>query len=321
MGQSKQTTESKPSGPGVKYFASTVNPAARALQSTPFEAYTGQFAPEMSQYSTQAADIYSGMAGQDQTQQLLDTTQALYNPYQQNVIDASLAQMGRQQQQALTGLESQLAGSGAFGSRGEVARGEFAAGNLASQNQLIADMMQSGYSEAQARAMGVLQQQQAQQGAAAAGLTGVGGMEQALQGADIAGQYGEFIRRQDDPYKRLAALAGASSAAPVGTTQTETYKPGLFDYVGVAAQAAGPIMAAMSDVRLKTDIKPAGARGDVKFYTWEWNEDGQRIADPRQPKFGVIADELKQTHPHLVKRGADGFLRVNYAELADELGA
>lgn len=319
MGQSKQTTESKPSGPGVEYFASTVNPAARALRNTPFEAYTGQFAPEMSQYSTQAADIYSGMAGQDQTQQLLDTTQALYNPYQQNVIDASLAQMGRQQQQALTGLESQLAGSGAFGSRGEVARGEFAAGNLASQNQLIADMMQSGYSEAQARAMGVLQQQQAQQGAAAAGLTGVGGMEQALQGADIAGQYGEFIRRQDDPYKRLAALTGASSAAPVGTTQTETYKPGLFDYLKAGGQAAATYAA--SDIRLKENIEPAGEFGGVNFYTWDWNEDGKRVAHPEQPKFGVIADELKQSHPHLVKRGGDGFLRVNYVALASELGA
>ena len=86
-----------------------------------------------------------------------------------------------------------------------------------------------------------LASQIAQQGAlgqGAAGLAGVGQMQQGLQAADLAGQYGEFMRQYEDPYKKLGALTGASAAAPVGTTTTESYKPGLFDYIKAGAQAA-----------------------------------------------------------------------------------
>jgi len=315
MGKGKQTTTQQMPQFQQDYLQQTVLPFATEVSETPFQAYTGPMAPGMSAYTTQAADIYSGMAGQDQTQQLMDTTQALYNPYQQNVIDASLAQMGRQQQQALTGLEGQLAGSGAFGSRGEVARGEFAAGNLASQNQLIADMMRQGYSEAQARAMGLMQQQQAQQGAAAAGLTGIGGMETALSAAEIDALRNEFMREQQNPYQRLSALQGGAGAIPGGYgTTTETKKRGLFDYLTLGATALS------SDIRLKENITPIEKVGGVQFYSWDWNDEGKKIAHKDQPEFGVIADELKETHPHLVTRGDDGYLRVNYVGLAMELG-
>ena len=323
MGKGKETTTQEMPKFQQDYLRNTVLPFATQISETPFQAYTGPMAPTMSGYTTQAADIYSGMAGQDQTQQLLDTTQALYNPYQQNVIDASLAQMGRQQQQALTGLEGQLAGSGAFGSRGEVARGEFAAGNLASQNQLIADMMRQGYSEAQARAMGVMQQQQAQQGAAAAGLTGIGGMETALSAAEIDALRNEFMREQQDPYQKLAALQGGASTIPTGIgTTTATKTPGLFDYLTLAASNAegiGKAMAGGSDIRLKDNVQPLENVGGVQFYSWDWNDEGKKVAHKDQPTFGVIADELQETHPHLVTRGGDGYLRVNYVGLAKEL--
>ena len=48
-------------------------------------------------------------------------------------------------------------------------------------------------------------------------------------------------------------------------------------------------------------------------------EEGKKIAKPNQPKFGVMADELRKTHPHLVIKGEDGYLRVNYAQLSKEL--
>jgi len=321
MGKGKETTTQKMPGFQQDYLKSTVLPFATQISETPFQAYTGPMAPEMSGYTTQAADIYGNMAGADTTQQLIDTTQALYNPYQQNVIDASLAQMGRQQQQALTGLEGQLAGSGAFGSRGEVARGEFAAGNLASQNQLIAQMMQQGYSEAQARAMGAMQQQQAQQGAAAAGLTGIGGMENALNAAEIDALRSEFMREQQDPYQKLAALQGGASTIPTGIgTTTATKTPGLFDYLSLAATAASGTNF-NSDIRLKENIQPLEKVGGVQFYSWDWNDEGKKVAHKDQPTFGVIADELAESHPHLVTRGGDGYLRVNYVGLATELGA
>jgi len=114
---------------------------------------------------------------------------------------------------------------------------------LASQNQLIADMMRQGYSESQARAMGVMQQQQAQQGAAAAGLTGIGGMETALSAAEIDALRNEFMREQQDPYQKLAALQGGASTIPTGIgTTTSTKTPGLFDYLTMGASLAAAPM-------------------------------------------------------------------------------
>ena len=318
MGKSKETTSAAPTGPGVDFFKNIVNPAAQGVVDAPFQAYGGKFAPEMSNYSNLAGDLYT-QAGQSGSYTPADwnaLTQQNMSAYTQNVMDPTLALMDRQRQQQLVGEQANIIGSGAFdSSRRGVFEAESSTGYNLARDAMVADLMRQGYNEAQAATMA---QQQAQQGAlasSAAGLTGLGQMEQSLQGADLAGAYQEFMRQQQDPYQKLSALTGAGSVAPVGQTQTSTYKPGLFDYVSAAATAYG------SDIRLKENIEPAGEFGGVNFYTWDWNEDGKRVAHPEQPKFGVIADELKQSHPHLVKRGGDGFLRVNYVALASELGA
>jgi hypothetical protein len=96
-------------------------------------------------------------------------------------------------------------------------------------------------------------------------------------------------------------------------TQTTTRNPGLFDYLQAGAQAGATYMA--SDRRLKTNVQPLGKRNGVNIYSWDWTEEGAKIASPDQPTVGVMADELILTHPHLVHRAADGYLRVNYSGL------
>ena len=152
-----------------------------------------------------------------------------------------------------------------------------------------------------------IQQNQMQQGL----------MQQGLQQALIDAARGQYAGYTGSPGASLnAPLAALGVAGPnSGSTTTQTSNPGLFDYFSTAAMAA----AQMSDPRLKTNIKPRGEVGGVNFYDWEWNDEGKRIADPAQPTFGVMADELQKTHPHLVKRGEDGYLRVNYNGLAAEL--
>ena len=135
---------------------------------------------------------------------------------------------------AATALANTFGGGG----RRAVYEAEFDTGNLANQNQLIAQMMQQGYGQAQAQTMAQIQQQQGALGAGAAGLSGVGATDTALQGAQMAGDYGEFMRQQDDPYNKLNAFTALASGSPTGATSTETYKPGLFEYLKVAAQAA-----------------------------------------------------------------------------------
>tara|TARA_R110002110_G_scaffold119821_3_gene294516 strand:- start:365 stop:1096 length:732 start_codon:yes stop_codon:yes gene_type:complete len=242
MGQGKSTTTQAPTGPGVEAYNEFAAPAATALASTEFTPYTGSFAPGMSDYTTQAGQLYGDIAqmGQMTPQDYAARTQANMNPYQSQVIDTSLARMGRQQEQSRMNSQADMIKSGAFGGGGRraVYEAEFDTGNLANQNQLISEMMQAGYTEAQAQTMAQIEQQQGALGAGAAGLSGVGATDTALQGAQMAGDYGEFMRQQDDPYNRLNAFTGLASGSPTGATSTETRQPGLFEYLTAAAGMA-----------------------------------------------------------------------------------
>ena len=154
-----------------------------------------------------------------------------------------------------------------------------------------------------------LQQGQMQQGL----------MQQGLQQALIDAARGQYAGYSNAPNAALAAPLAALGQTPDQSTTTSSKQPGLFDYLSLGATSAATIAA--SDTRLKTDIKPIGAYKGVNLYTWNWNDEGKRIADPAQPTTGVMAQELRETHPHLVKAGSDGYLRVNYAGLNSELEA
>ena len=143
-----------------------------------------------------------------------------------------------------------------------------------------------------------------------------GAMQQGIQQMLIDAGKGQYNNFTGAPMGALQTNLAAAGAADMGqNTQTTQRKNGLMDYLGVA----GSLFA--SDNRLKTDVKSIGSHKGVNLYTWNWNDEGKRIADPAQPTVGVMAQELRETHPHLVKVGSDGYLRVNYAGLSSELEA
>ena len=150
-----------------------------------------------------------------------------------------------------------------------------------------------------------IQQQQMQQGL----------LQQGLQQALIDAARGQFAGYAGAPSTALQAPLAALGVSPVPETRTTTKKPGLFDYLSLGATAYA------SDERLKTNIKSLGKEAGINVYSWDWNDEGKRVADPAQPTVGVMAQELQATHPHLVARANDGYLRVNYAGLVSELGA
>jgi hypothetical protein len=83
---------------------------------------------------------------------------------------------------------------------------------------------------------------------------------------------------------------------------------------GGATSLIGSVLSPNSDIRLKENIKPAGNVGGVNFYTWDWNEEGKRIAG-NQATFGVLAQEARETHPEAIHEGPDGYLRVDYSKI------
>ena len=93
---------------------------------------------------------------------------------------------------------------------------------------------------------------------------------------------------------------------------------GIFNPVSTAGggitNLIGSVLQPNSDVRLKENIKLVGNVGGVNFYTWDWNDEGKRIAG-NQATFGVLAQEVRETHPEAIQEGSDGYLRVDYSKI------
>ena len=292
-----------------------------------------------------------------QAQQAAGGIGTYMNPYTQQVIDTSMADLERQRQMQMNQLGAQATQARAFGgSRQGVAEALTNEAFARQGGQLAAGLRQQGFQTAlgaaqqdvataqQAALANQAAQLQAQQANQQAGLAGAqqrlsaagqmgnlsnlgfgfgqqitqqqmmqGAMQQALQQRLIDDARSQYQATVGAPQQSLALPLQALGQAPVPQTTTQSRQPGLFDYLTMAATAYS------SDPRLKTNVQPKGEFKGVKFYTGEWNEEGEKIAQPGQPKFGVMADELQKTHPHLGSKGKDGYLRVNYAQLSKEL--
>ena len=95
-------------------------------------------------------------------------------------------------------------------------------------------------------------------------------------------------------------------------------------YVGGRAGASGGFFTA-SDERLKTHVRPlTDALALVRAlhgYRYEWRAAGVARGGGAagQSQVGVLAQELAAVLPELVQRGPDGYLAVNYGQLAPVL--
>ena len=153
--------------------------------------------------------------------------------------------------------------------------------------------------------------------------------QRALEQAQLQADYTMFQEQQAYPMTQLNALLAAGAGIPTGLGTVTQHDPfGGLTAVGSLLSGAGAIgqgggFSALwggSDMRLKENIKPVGKVGEFNFYTWDWNEDGEKVAEPDQPTFGVMAQEVEKTHPDLVMVGPDGFRRVNYGALYKQIG-
>ena len=318
MGRSKQTSTQEMQMPAFQqdYLQNTVIPFAQEYAQQDFTPFQGQMVAEFSPLAMGAQQYYDRVGGISQMTpaDYAAMTQANMSPYQDQVIDAALARSARERDIARTGEMADITRAGAFGNE---RRGVFEAERQAAyeigRDQMVADLMQQGYSQAQAQTMAQIGQSQSAAQQAAAGYTQLGGLEQATEQARLDALMSEFMREQNLPYQQLAALSSAASGVPAGygTTSTESSrKPGVFDYLSAIATAGS------SDRRLKKNIKHISTFDGIKLYSWEWNEIADEIGVSGGPTQGVIAQELQETYPDLVTEDDSGYLRVNYAGLA-----
>ena len=244
MGRSSRTTETNQMPAFQQEFLqNTLLPFATNISEQEFTPYTGEMTAGIPTSTQNAAQFY-GMAGDIAgmtPQDYAAMTEANLSPYMTNVVDAALARSARERDIARTGEMADITRAGAFGNE---RRGVFEAERQAAyeigRDQMIADLMQQGYSQAQAATMAQIGQSQSAAQQAAAGYTQLGGLEQATEQARLDALYQEFMRQQGLPYEQLAALTGAASGIPAGYgSQTTTKRPGIIDYLTAGASAYG----------------------------------------------------------------------------------
>jgi hypothetical protein len=267
MGKGSETTTNDIAGWQKPYFNSG-GAAANKILGGNFQAYTGNRVAGLNPLETQATgalqsydfgapqyqqaqDIYSGIANMT-PQDYANMNQQNMNPYQDQVIGASEAAAARRRAQERIGEESAITQAGAFGgNRRDVYQGERQAAYEVGQNEVIANLLNQGYTQAQATTLSQLQNRASAAGniASTAGSAGsqflsginaqmgAGGTERAVDQAGLDAQYEEFMRQQQDPYTRLGAYTGFLGDLPQTQTSIKTESPGLLDWATLGATA------------------------------------------------------------------------------------
>jgi len=214
----------------------------------------GAYQPFLTKAGT-AADAATGLTGPMTTAQ----TTAYMSPYQQQVIDASLADYDAEAAKKRLGLGSAAVLGGAFGSgRQGVAEAEFDALSNRGRSGLQANLLQSGFQQAQAarqadlkNQLGISQQQATLGGGMQnlaqqqiSGLGRLGGVQQAQSQAVLDAQRQAAQTQAYEPYQRLgtygSGVASLISGYPGSTqvTQTPNASP-LQTALGVGTGLAG----------------------------------------------------------------------------------
>jgi len=243
MGRSKTTTTQEEQMPQFQqdFLQNTLLPFATNISEQGFTPYGGEMTAGVSDTTMMAlpqfqriADI-AAMTPADYAAM----TRENYNPYQTDVIDASVARAAREREISRVGEQAELAKRGAFGNeRRGVYEAERQVGYELGRDEMIANLLQQGYTQAQAASMAQLAQSQGAAGTAAAGFTQLGGLEQATEQARLDALMAEFMRQEGMPYQQLGALVSAAGGVPAGygtTTGSGSSRPGLIDYMTAAA--------------------------------------------------------------------------------------
>ena len=218
-------------------------------KSIPTSTYTGRgFVAGQTGLETGAAQAAAGLDS------LLGPQgyQQFQSPYQQEVIDTSLAAMEREQQKGLGALRNQAVTAGAFGGGREAAMmGEYQASADMARAMQEAQMRQEGFGNAQAQAM---QQLQAQQGLGTY-QTQLGGQQRQINQGQLA-----------------ADQEAAREAAFADYTQLGLVAPQLASVIGgfpAATQMQSTPPPSTTQQLLGLGIGAAGLGGAVSRYVWQ----------------------------------------------------
>ena len=197
----------------------------------------------------------AGALAPQTAQEFQKLTTDFMSPYQQQVIDATQAGLERQKQKALAGMTGAAVGAGAFGGAREgIQAAEYSAAQDVQAQQLLSQLRQQGFQQAQASAQQALQNQLGLAGLAPqlaqqeiTGLTQLGGIQQQQEQAGLTANQQLAQAQQYEPFTRLGLvgqqLAQLTPGALPSQVQTLTAPAApsspLATGLGVASGIAG----------------------------------------------------------------------------------
>lgn len=330
---------------------------ALGLMDRPYEAYTGQRVAGVSDWTTQGAGAVQGAAGFQPGQVQAGTVSAdrvrpgsvaqtnlrpYLDPFQDQVIDAALADIDRGTRVAQAGRTAggvMAAGFGGFGDRSAVAGAEIERAGLDAKARTAAGLRSQGFQRAQDMATadinrdaqaqtfnaqtglqaGLANQQaglgaqqfnvssglQGAQQRAQAGLqlAGMGELERGVRQQGLDAAYGDFRERRDDPFLKTqwtAGVIGGNAGPYAGNTTSTTPGPSPFSQLVGGATAAAGLFGMFSDPEDKTDKRRLGTDPATGLGIWAYRYKGDSKRNPKV--VGVMADEVEERYPHLVRR-------------------
>ena len=274
------------------------------------------------------------------------------NPYEQQVVDQTIADLGRANQIAQNVQDFQFGQAGAYGgSRQGIADAEMQRNFLDRVGATVGGLRQAGYTNAQNQATADLNRQYqadtfnvgadqfgvtnqlaaAQQGATIGNLgfdmgqtvqknlQNQGNVDQLIAQQLIDAAKGQFAGYSGAPASTISYLSNALGAATVPTSQQNTKDLGLFDYLSMGTD----IMGSFSDIRLKENVNKIGELANgIGLYTWDWNAEAYNAESSLNNEgyvlgdnVGVIAQELELVHPDMVINTKTGYKAVDYEKL------
>jgi hypothetical protein len=247
--------------------------AAQQVSQLPYQPYSGPRVAGFRPAEQQAFDIaQQAVAGRVGSQQLAGATQAaqqaaafgpeqfqqnvagFMSPYQQNVIDTTMARLSKARAERDAATKAQLAASRAFGNtRRGVYEAQLAAEQDLNTAQTLANLYQQGYGQAAGLAAGLpgqrLQASQqlaalapqalAQEQAYAGMLGGVGQQQRQMAQQNLELAYRDFLEQRGYPVEQLRILQSGLTGLPaVTSTQQTSTQPGD-GFLGGAANIVG----------------------------------------------------------------------------------
>ena len=211
---------------GAKTYLDDLTKAIGTFKETDLSTIMGpQFVAGPGALTTQAEQLATGLGGFEpylqQAQQLRGPTayQAYMSPYQQDVIDTTLAEFDRQAAKGLPALSARAISAGAFGGGREgVERAEYQAASDRNRAALQAQLLQTGFGQAQNLASQAFNQQRA----LASGQLGLAQQTPALLGQQISALTGLGAQQAARAQQELTAqqqLASRQALQPLEAAQ------------------------------------------------------------------------------------------------------